>query len=140
MDEYGAVQNQMSLYTDAVNRRAWEGFYDIFAPDGVWEVIGPMPIRLEGLVSIVKKLPPLVTAAATLVQLNSPAAIEIREGIASARSTVQEWAEFPDRNCGIEVLGLYDDELHWIDGRWLFVRRTCTIRRMSESALLAGQG
>jgi hypothetical protein len=122
MSELAAIQVQISRYTDAINRRDWGVFPEIYAADAHWEAVGE-GISFDGLAAITEGLSGLAGAMSYLVQSNAPAVIEVAGDRATARSTMHEIWALPAEGIKADVHGYYDDELARIDGRWMFTSR-----------------
>jgi hypothetical protein len=121
------VQNHLNRYTCAVNRRDWQELGAVFSERGVWECAGPPDLKFDGREAIVGGLRRSITNAKMLVQLNSPACIQIEGQHVSARSTMHEVADFPSQGSRCEVFGMYEDSLTNKNGVWLFESRRFTI-------------
>jgi ketosteroid isomerase-like protein len=122
MSERPAIQDCISRYTDAVNRRDWAVFPTIFAADARWQAIG-MDIAFDGLEAITRGLSGIVDAMSLFVQMNTPAVIDIDGDRATARSTIYEFGDNQAQGTRFEAYGRYEDELVARDGRWMFTSR-----------------
>jgi hypothetical protein len=126
MLEHMAVQQVITRYCDAVTRRDWAALADVFAPNATWDVIGHVTFHFEGD-GLVPGIRGIVESTGALVQINTPALIEIAGDTATARSTIYELGTNLEKTQRFEEPGLYEDVLKRIDGKWKFVSRRFTI-------------
>jgi ketosteroid isomerase-like protein len=127
------LRHLANRYADGINRADFEFVAQTWAPDGVWSVPSPWNIRQEGrtairdhLVDRRKSVDIVVMTVCTVV------AVEADERRILGRTTIEETGR-RDAERGIHVLGLYDDELTNIDGRWYFARRTLNFLAVDNS-------
>ena len=59
-------------------------------------------------------------------------AVEASPGLIRGRTTIAETGRL-DAEHGLDVLGLYDDELVLADGEWLFASRTLNLLAYSDA-------
>jgi uncharacterized protein (TIGR02246 family) len=121
--ERAAVQDQLNRYTDAVNRRDWDAFATLYAPDALWEGAGGLDMRFEGREAITRGFAAIIEPMSMFVQMNTPAVIEFRDGRAFARTTIHELGDVPAEGSRFELYGRYEDELVNSGGLWLFQAR-----------------
>jgi hypothetical protein len=126
MSEHMAVQNVITRYCDAVTRRDWAALADLFAPGATWDVIGHVTFHFAGA-DIVPGIRGIVESTGRLVQINTPALIEIDGDRATARSTIYELGTNKENTSRFEEPGLYEDVLVKKDGTWRFASRRFTI-------------
>jgi len=126
MSEYMAVQTVITRYCDAVTRRDWAALADLFAPDATWDVIGHVTFHFAGA-DVVPGIRGIVESTGSLVQINTPALIEIDGDRATARSTIYELGTDKEKAHRFEEPGLYEDVLTKIGGKWKFSARRFTI-------------
>jgi len=129
------VQDLITRYSDAINRRDWEVVKSVFAPDGTWESLGPPVFAFAGP-DVGPGIRSLVEPARFFVQMNSPALIEINGDRATARSTIFEKGEYPPGAIAafdgrFESFGIYSDVLHLRTDGWRFTKRTFSFLSMT---------
>ena len=126
MSDHMDVQNVITRYCDAVTRRDWDTLADLFVSDASWQVIGGPALHFKGK-DVVPGIKRIVESTGFLVQINTPALIDINGGKATARSTIYELGANKDKSARFEEPGIYEDVLKKLDGRWKFISRRCTI-------------
>jgi ketosteroid isomerase-like protein len=116
-------------YVDAVNRRAWDEFEDLFLPDAQLTVVkGPSASdEVTGPAAIGGLIAGYVSGYEFLIQVVLNARIRVRhEGDADrafARLYISEFRQVTSSGRAIESAGVYHDTYQRGDGRWRFARR-----------------
>jgi ketosteroid isomerase-like protein len=137
MSDHFEVQNVLARYTSAITRRDWAAVAATFSPKATWEVVGgPHPAKVEGP-RLAEGLQAMCETTAVLIQLITPAAIELRGEHAEAHCNLHEFGEMLDRKTHFEASGTYDDVLEKVDGRWRFVSRRCAILKFRAVSINA---
>jgi hypothetical protein len=141
MTEKEDIQDLISRYSDAITRRDWEVVASVFAADGSWQVVGNDQFSFAGA-KIGPGIRSLVEPANYLIQLNTPALIDISGETATARSTIMEIAEyeagkFKEFKARLNSYGFYQDVIKKLNGKWLFTSRrfnmiTMTLSRVDD--------
>jgi hypothetical protein len=128
-NDYVEITRLQNAYADAVTRRAWAEFGDMFLPDApvrvdtvtnpVIELVGPQEVGdfIGGAVERFEffEFVPLSTRVTLRVGEDPDVAAarlyicELRQDVASGHST--------------QAFGVYRDDYRRVDGRWLFARR-----------------
>ena len=124
---YVAIRRLLSAYADAVNRRAWDEFPDLFLDDAKIAITTSKGQTLE--VEGASKLAQFIAQAIDgfeffqLIFLNSHLEIQASEGSAIGRNFMVEMRQ--DRASGrwTRVFGVYHDRYQQVDGRWQFEHR-----------------
>ena len=132
-DEY-AIQDLISRYSDAITRRDWQTVSSVFAAGASWQVLGVPEFRFEGD-KVGSGIRSLVEPANYLIQMNTPAIVQVNGNTATARSTIFETGEyeagrFQPFKCRFESFGIYSDRLRKDDGSWRFAAREFTMLNM----------
>jgi ketosteroid isomerase-like protein len=120
-DEY-QVQRVINTYAQRTGRGDWAPVVALFLPDAVWE-IPHLDLRFEGVEAIRGALASLAGDLEYVLQLNSPALIEIAGDEATARSGIREAGKRKGCDQGFEFLGIYADTLRRTPDGWKFARR-----------------
>jgi hypothetical protein len=128
IEEY-AIQRVLNLYSEGATRGDWDQMIATFLPEGVWE-IPALGLKLEGREGIRQGMMAVAAPMTFVVQLNTPALIDIDGDRATARSVIRECAKYKDRDEALEVLGIYADKLVKTAGGWKFARRTFELNGM----------
>jgi len=125
-----AIQDLLSSYSAAVTRHDFPAIGPLFTADATWEVIGaPQKFAFKGA-EIGPGIKAAVEVAADLVQINTPALIQINGDTATAQSTVHEYGDMADRSARAAATGTYEDVLKKVDGKWKFQSRVFTMRQL----------
>lgn len=134
MDDKAAIQDLINLYTHSVNRRDWAAIASVFAPDAHWEVVGDPRMNFSGP-RLGASLRSIIEPNSSLIQMNTPALIEVRGERATASSTMHEAGDIKAENKYFSMYGMYDDELIRGGDRWLFQSRRFTILNLRITPL-----
>ncbi len=102
-----------------------------FAEDGVWEVPG-IGALCTGHEEILAAAQGITGTIEYMVQMNSPAIIEVNGDTATAKTIIRECGKYAGRDTNLEVLGLYEDQLKRTPDGWRFAKRTFTVRGMHD--------
>lgn len=127
------IQETISRYHDGGSRSDWDQLIATFLPEAVWEVPA-MDLRCEGSANIRETMTSLLEPIEYLMQINSPAIINVDGDTATARSSIREVAKFRGRPGVMDVVGTFNDELRRTPDGWRFARRTFTILGTHMSA------
>jgi ketosteroid isomerase-like protein len=119
-----AIQDLIYRYTDAVNRRDWDQFEAVWAPDAVWEVAAPVDIRAEGYAAVRKTIGAVVESMEFLVQIAAnPVIALLGDSRAAATTTIHEIGRnAADGSCMV-LYGMYYDQIVDGDQGWRFAHR-----------------
>lgn len=118
-----AIQQLIGKYIAAASAGDIELVGSTYAEDGVWSVPA-FPMTVQGRAAIVAKIRELLEPMDYLVQIGSPAAIEVNGDTATASSSMREGCKFKGKNVAAEILGVYQDELVRTSEGWRFKSRT----------------
>jgi ketosteroid isomerase-like protein len=129
-DEF-AIQQTINAYSYNATIGNLEAMVATYAPDGVWEVPG-IGALCTGHAEILAASQGITGTIEYMVQLNSPALIQVDGDTATAQSIIRECGKYTGRATNLEVLGLYDDQLVRTAEGWRFARRTFTVRGMHD--------
>jgi ketosteroid isomerase-like protein len=128
----GHIRRLANRYADAINRADFDEVVACYAPDGVWRVPVPFLADHAGRENIRKRLADRRAQVDLVVMMvGTVVAIEASPGRIRGRTTIHETGRL-DAEHGLDVLGLYDDELVRIDGEWLFASRTLNLLAYSD--------
>lgn len=129
-DEF-AIQQTLNTYSYNATTGDLPAMVATFVEDGVWEVPG-IGALCTGHAEILAAAQGITGTIDYMVQMNSPAIIEVNGDTATARSIIRECGKYAGRNTNLEVLGLYVDELKRTPEGWRFAKRTFTVRGMHD--------
>ena len=129
------IQELISRYSDGITRRDWEAVALVFAPDATWQILGNPGFLFTGA-KVGPGIRSLVEPSNYLLQMNTPALIDVKGEGATARSTIMESAEyeagrFQEYKSRFNSFGFYDDILKKVDGKWRFASRRFTMLNMN---------
>lgn len=130
-----AIQQLINKYTEGASRADYDQVASVYAPDGVWN-LPVYNLSFKGRDAITKGMSDFLVAMDYLIQINSPAWIQIDGDTATARSTIREGAKFKGKDESVEILGFYNDELVRTPEGWLFASRTFNLVAMNSVALV----
>jgi hypothetical protein len=117
-----AVQKVINTYAQNTGRGDWAPVVACFVPEASWE-IPHLDLKFEGIEAIRGALAMLSGDLEYVLQLNSPALIEIDGDVAQARSGIREAGKRKGHDEGFEFLGIYADTLVRTAQGWKFKRR-----------------
>lgn len=120
--DHHQIQTLICRYADLLYAREWDKLPDIFTADAHWEIEGSTYV-LDGA-EVPTGLRAFVEPASLLLQILSPAIIEINGDEASARTSVHEIVDNPSANMSLNVFGIYFDKIRKVDGEWRFASRS----------------
>ena len=129
------IRNLVGKFSDSANRRDFEAFGKLWTDDGKWRVLDPFPFHAEGAANIAQKFQEMLGQFEMFVQMTHEGVVEINGDTAKTRWTVQEMVKGKDGNTFQNNVGMYDDELKKVDGKWLFASRTYHYIYFDESEL-----
>lgn len=122
-----ALERLLAAYADAVNRRAWSEFTELFQHDAVIEITPSksQALVVEGPGALGDFIGEAIEGFEffQLVFLNSHFEIDASEGMARGRNFMVEMRQ--DRASGrwTRVFGVYHDRYRRVDARWRFEHR-----------------
>lgn len=137
MDDRTAIQSLISTYSQAASVGDWDAVLATYQPDAVWD-IPHLGLRLEGRDAILDALKGMIVKMDYVIQMNSPALIEVDGGTARARSAIRECGKSKAKNEGFEFLGFYVDDLVKTGQGWKFARRVFAGKGTHYFPLLSG--
>jgi ketosteroid isomerase-like protein len=128
----GHLRRLAHRYADAINRADFDEVVACYAPDGVWRVPPPFNANHAGRDNIRKRLADRRAQVDLVVMMvGTVVAVEASPGLIRGRTTIHETGRL-DAERGLDVLGLYDDELIQNEGEWLFASRTLNLLAYSD--------
>lgn len=119
-----AIQQLYARYSDAIMRNDAETFGSCWSDDAYWLLLGN---EYHGKEAIVQAYSNAVGGTDFIMHLAFSPLISISGKKARVRSQVQEILHFSGGGAMI-ILANYNDELHRIDGQWLFADRRISVR------------
>jgi ketosteroid isomerase-like protein len=131
VSDHFAIQQVLNTYSCNASTGNLAGMVATFAPDGVWEVPGA-GLSLCGHEAILAAASGITGTLEYMVQLNSPAMIEVSGDRATAKSVIRECGKYAGKQLNLEVLGTYDDELVRLPEGWRFAKRRFTTMGMHD--------
>jgi hypothetical protein len=120
-----AVRSLAAAYTDAVNRRDFEGMTAVFASDGIIEKPG-FGEPLQGVEKIAKRYRRLQSERDFLCQMIHSGVVEVTGDRATARWWFSELKKPVGSDDWLYLIGVYQDEAVRLDIGWRFARRMQT--------------
>lgn len=122
MQDEWEIQRLLNTYSQYGSCGDWDRTVDTYAPDGVW-AIPHLGMRFEGQAAIRQALADFAATMDYVVQMNSPALIEISGDRASARSNIVESGKSVGKHEGFAYFGYYADQLVRTGQGWKFAQR-----------------
>ena len=116
------IEDLIARFDDAVIRYDREAFRDLWAPDGIWEISSPVPMRVQGHDAISAMLGKFHELNQFFFRSTSRPVIHAADGHATFRSPTIELAR-RDGGIGYANTALYYDEADFDGERWRFSRR-----------------
>ena len=130
----GHLRILANRYADAINRADFDDLVACYAPDGVWRVPPPYSANHVGREAIKKRLADRRAQVDLVMMLvGTVFVVEAMPDRILGRTTIHEKGRL-DAEHGLDVFGMYDDELVEVDGEWLFASRTFNILAHTELA------
>ena len=131
------IHQLYARYSDAIMRKDPETFGSCWSEDGYWLLLGN---EYRGKKTIVETYSNSVAGTDFVLHLAMSPLISINGDKAKVRSQVQEILHFSGGGSMI-ILGNYNDEVHKIDGQWLFAARRISVRysgpfHMDDNAIM----
>lgn len=127
--DYIAITRLQNAYADAVTRRAWKEFHDMFladAPVSVDTVTNPV-IELAGPQQVGDFIGTAVERFEFFEFVPLSTRVELRAGgdadRATARLYICELRQDAASGHSTQAFGVYQDEYRRVDGQWRFARR-----------------
>ena len=117
------IRDLVARFVDTCIRGDHDGFRELWAEDGLWEIGAPFDARCEGVEAIVNMLHTLRDERIFFTQLVPTGLVEISGDRASARWPVREVAQGPG-DTYYDNLAMYFDSFTKVNGEWKFARRS----------------
>ena len=124
---YVAIQRLLAAYADAVNRRAWSEFRELFREDARIDITTSSRTSFD--VTGPDALGEFISGAIEgfeffqFVFLNSRLRIECERDSATGRNFMCELRQEKSSGRWTQVFGVYHDRFQRVDGRWYFEHR-----------------
>ncbi|MBT3312108.1 MAG: nuclear transport factor 2 family protein [Desulfobacterales bacterium] len=118
------IQQLYARYSDAIMRGDAETFGSCWCDDGFWFLLGK---EYRGKDNVVAAYSKTTTGTDFVMHLAISPLISLDGDKAKVRTQVQEIVHF-ESGMAVLILGNYNDELHKVDGQWLFADRRISIR------------
>jgi uncharacterized protein (TIGR02246 family) len=122
----GEIRGLAARFSDAVNRRDFNTFGDLFTDDGIWEIGEPFPSQAAGRKNVAMMLRNLWAPWDFFFQMTHTGVIDVAADrqTATARWEMREVARSPDGSQSYDNLAMYYDRLaRTHDGSWRFAER-----------------
>lgn len=119
-------------YTDGVNRKDWQAVASCFTPEGEWYVGPPLTFTKRGRAEILERLAETDRLPVAVQFIGSNLLVESSDTHATGRTTIREIGRRTSE-VGLDIFGLYDDELTYEEDKWLFQRRSLTLLALDRS-------
>lgn len=125
---YVAIQRLLAAYADAVNRREWDEFGDLFLRDAPIDITPSArePLQLAGPEALGRFIGNAIERFEffQFVFLNSRLEIHLDEDAATGRNFMCELRREGESGRWSQVFGVYHDRYCRIEGRWWFAQRS----------------
>jgi hypothetical protein len=118
-----AIRNLIDRFSLAVTVRDRGAISSVFTEDAEWRVGQPPDIFLNGAGKIGEGIVTGLGNFEFLVQMVHSVVIDLAGERATARSVIQEVGRLVGGASGMQMLGIYHDELRRADNGWRFARR-----------------
>jgi ketosteroid isomerase-like protein len=123
MSDEAEIQRLINTYSQFASRGDLETAANTWVPEGVW-AIPHLGMRLEGRKAVKGALQAFMDTMDYVLQLNSPALIEVNGDAATATTSIRESGKTKGKLEGFDYYGLYEDELVRTPEGWRFTIRT----------------
>jgi hypothetical protein len=118
-----AIRNLIDRFSLGVTARDQAAISSVLTADAEWRVGQPPDILLNGAGKIAAGIVTGLGSFEFLVQMVHSVVIDLAGERATARSVIQEVGRLMGGASGIQMLGIYHDELRRADDGWRFARR-----------------
>ena len=118
------IHQLYARYSDAIMRNDPESFGSCWSEDGYWLLLGN---EYRGREAIVEAYCNSVGGTDFIMHLAMSPLISLNGDKAKVRSQVQEILHFSGGGAML-ILANYNDELHKVEGQWLFADRRISVR------------
>ena len=132
-----AIQRVINTYSQYASKGDWDRVLPLFLEEAVWE-IPHLGMKLEGRDAIAATLNMFKGTMDYVLQLNSPALIDVKGDSASATSGIRESGKTAGKDESFDYFGLYADTLTRTAEGWKFRTRTFEGIGSQTYALLTG--
>lgn len=122
MSDEADIQRVISTYSQYASKGDWDRVLPLFLPEAVWE-IPHLGMKLEGRDAIAATLLGFKDLMEYVLQINTPALIEIDGDSAQATSGIRECGKTAGKDEGFEYLGIYSDTFARTPDGWKFRTR-----------------
>lgn len=136
MSDREQIQDLLTRYSYSISVRDFDTVATLFTPDASWELFGhpEMKTKFKGP-SLPEGIKSIVVPTSSLIQMNSPALIEVNGDRATTAFTVNESGDIKATNQYFTMFGRYNDEVVKVNGKWLFEARRFTILNLRMTPL-----
>jgi ketosteroid isomerase-like protein len=121
--DHDEIQRLINTYSQLASQGDLKTASETWVPEGVW-AIPHFGMRIEGREAIRGTLQSFMDTMEYVLQLNSPALIEVTGDKATASSGIRESGKTKGKMEAFDFLGLYLDELVRTPEGWRFTVRT----------------
>lgn len=137
IQDEAAIQRVINTYSQYASKGDWERVLPLFLAEAVWE-IPHLGMKLDGRDAIAATLTMFKGTMDYVLQLNSPALIEIDGDSARATSGIRESGKSAGKNEAFDYFGIYADTFTRTPDGWKFRTRVFEGIGSQTSALLTG--
>jgi ketosteroid isomerase-like protein len=122
MSDESDIQRIINIYSQFASNGDWERVLPLFLPEAVWE-IPHLGMKLDGREAIAATLVSFRGTMEYVLQINTPALIDIDGDSARATSGIRECGKTAGKEEGFEYLGIYHDTFARTASGWKFRTR-----------------
>ena len=134
MSDEIAIQQVLNTYSVMASLGRVKEMADTYTEDGVWEVTS-IGLKCQGHAAIIAAGEGVTAKLEYIVQLNTPAIINVNGDRATATCVIRECGKYAGKDVALEVLGSYEDELVRTADGWRFTSRKFSVRGMHDFAV-----
>ena len=136
-EDQAAIQRVINTYSQYASKGDWDRVLPMFLTEAVWE-IPHLGMKLEGRDTIAATLTMFKGTMDYVLQLNSPALIEVDGDSARATSGIRESGKSAGKDEAFDYFGIYADTFTRTADGWKFRTRVFEGIGSQTYALLTG--
>lgn len=137
LHDEAAIQRVINIYSQFASKGDWDRVLPLFLDEAVWE-IPHLGMKLDGKQAIADTLNLFKGTMDYVLQLNSPALIDVEGDHARATSGIRESGKSAGKDESFDYFGIYADTFTRTADGWKFRTRTFEGIGSQTYALLTG--